>query len=80
MTTFADLLREKRLSKGYTQERLAHRCGVAHATLAVWERGGTSPNIVCLKLLAEALKVPLQSFLECEFPVDHRLKGAAVHA
>jgi transcriptional regulator with XRE-family HTH domain len=72
--TFAALLREKRLAKGYTQERLAQRCGVSHAAVQAWERGGTAPGIGCLQLLSIALGVPLNELLACKFPADQRMK------
>lgn len=75
--TFAELLREKRLGKGFSQEKLAQRCGVSVNSLQAWERGGVAPGIGCLKLLATALDVPLLDFFHCDFPADHRLKVTA---
>lgn len=72
--TFAELLRTKRLEAGCTQEKLARRCGVSPAAIQVWERGGVAPGIGCLKLISTALNLPLTQLLDCEFPVDHRLK------
>lgn len=77
MITFAERLRTKRLDKGYTQLELAHECGVSPATLQQWERGGRSPNVVFLQLLADALSCPLIDLLDCEFPRDHRMKAHA---
>jgi transcriptional regulator with XRE-family HTH domain len=74
--TFADVLRERRLAKGWTQERLAQRCGVALTSLQAWERG-VAPAVGCLKLLATALGTSLDELLDCELPADHRRRTVA---
>ena len=45
-------LREKRLSRNWTQETVARMCGVTPVAVTQWESGVRKPNIVMLKRLA----------------------------
>ena len=52
-----------RLAAGLTQADLSQRLGVGIATLQRWESGQTSPSVVKLKELAEALNVPVDHLI-----------------
>ena len=47
---------EKRKAKGMTQEQLAHKLGVAVATVQRWERGHHSPSPMAQAKLKAALR------------------------
>ena len=49
-------IRQWRLYRGYTQERLAERVGVTHGALSQLERGLTNYTQPMLEALAEALQ------------------------
>ena len=55
--TFGDRLKTARKNKGYTQETLANIIGVAKSTLTGYERGNREPDVLKIKLLANALGV-----------------------
>lgn len=59
-------LRTLRERARMTQEGLAHRAGVSHATISRLERGNTVPNTLTRKALARVLKVPVEAI---SFPV-----------
>lgn len=50
--TFADNLRRLRLEKGYTQEKLAEKLGVAPQSVSRWECGTTLPDVTLLPAIA----------------------------
>lgn len=51
--SFADNLRRLRLEKGYTQENLAEKLGVAPQSVSRWECGTTLPDVMLLPALAK---------------------------
>lgn len=51
---FAENLRRLRLEKGYTQEKLAEKLGVAPQSVSRWECGTTLPDVMLLPALAQA--------------------------
>lgn len=55
-------VRRLRNQRGWTQEELAKRVGVARATIARIETGNRRPSLALLEQLAQALKVPLFRF------------------
>jgi tetratricopeptide (TPR) repeat protein/transcriptional regulator with XRE-family HTH domain len=54
---FAELLRERRLSAGWSQDELAERSGVSARSISALEAGGRRPRLSSVVRLAEALGV-----------------------
>ncbi len=54
---FKDRLKEARLKKGYTQEQLAKRIGVAKSTLTGYEKGNREPNISTISKILKELNI-----------------------
>ena len=46
-------IKEKRLERGWTQERLGKKIGVGAGTISWWEHNGASPNIYAVWDLAD---------------------------
>lgn len=55
-------LKEKRVSKGYTQESLANKAGIAKTTYASYEQGQRNPSIENAKVLGSLLDIPWTLF------------------
>ena len=55
--TFGNRLREARLHRGLTQEKLAKEIGVAKSTLTGYEKGNREPDISKIKRILEILDV-----------------------
>jgi DNA-binding XRE family transcriptional regulator len=53
MKEFKDILKEKRVAKGLTQQKLAKRLDVSYACACKWEQGLTSPNILLAADMAD---------------------------
>jgi transcriptional regulator with XRE-family HTH domain len=45
-------IRAYRERMGWTQEKLAERCGVVKQTVSMWENGDRKPDIIMVKRLA----------------------------
>lgn len=56
---FKTWLRKERLKKGYSQQDLADKAGVAMFTISNYERGFTKPRIDKLKKICLALDVEI---------------------
>ncbi len=54
---FADRLKEARLKKGYTQEQIAEKIGVAKSTYTGYEKGNREPNVNTIGRLMEEFDV-----------------------
>jgi transcriptional regulator with XRE-family HTH domain len=57
-------IREVRLRRGLTQERLAELCEMHHNHISSVERGITNPTFVALLRIARALDVSITDLLE----------------
>ncbi len=57
-------LREFRQAKGLSQERLGELCGLHRTYVGSLERGEKNVTVVTLNRIADALLVPMRSFLE----------------
>jgi len=53
-------LREFRLGRGYTQERLARQVGVSRQTIVNIEKGVTVPNVLLALAIAAVLAVAVE--------------------
>ena len=56
------LISKRRKYMGLTQEELAGRIGVSKSAIAKWETDGGLPDRDNLKLLSEAINVPIDVF------------------
>lgn len=69
---FANRLKEARLKKGYTQEQIAEKIGVAKSTYTGYEKGNREPNVNTIGRLMEEFDVDA-NFLwqdETTFPFE----------
>ena len=60
MTLMGKVIREKRIAKGYTQEKLGKLLNVSTQAVSKWERGGT-PDIELLPDIADVLDINLDA-------------------
>lgn len=58
-----EIIRERRLKKGLTQEQMANYLGVSAPAVNKWEKGTTYPDIVLLPVLARLLDTDLNTLL-----------------
>ena len=58
-----EIIRERRLAKGLTQEQLANYLGVSAPAVNKWEKGTSYPDIVILPALARLLDTDLNTLL-----------------
>lgn len=58
-----DIIREKRLAKGLTQEQIANYLGVSTPAVNKWERGISYSDIILLPALARLLDTDLNTLL-----------------
>ena len=64
---FAVLVRELRESRGWSQERLAHRAQLNRSYMGEIERATAMPSLATAGKLAHALEVPLSELISrCE--------------
>lgn len=52
-------IRTLRLQRGWTQQQLGDRLGVAGITISSWEKGRNSPTVATLGVIAEAFTIPV---------------------
>ena len=58
-----EIIRERRLAKGLTQEQIANYLGVSTPAVNKWEKGTSYPDIVLLPTLARLLDTDLNTLL-----------------
>lgn len=63
MMKMKEMIKEKRLEKGYTQEQLAEFLGITAPAVNKWEKGSSYPDITLLCPLARLLGVDLNTLL-----------------
>lgn len=70
---FKDRLKEARVKKGYTQEQIAEKVGIAKSTFTGYERGTREPNVNTIGMLMDELGVDAnylwQDEMGSNFPV-----------
>jgi len=59
-----DYIREFRKEKGWTQGELAQRSGMSKISIGNYERGDRCPTLDILQKIADALEVPVNSFVD----------------
>jgi len=60
---WGDTLKRRRLERGWTQQALADRAGVARNTIARLETGNRRPSFQMLERLARAFRLSLADLL-----------------
>lgn len=63
MMRINEIIKEKRLEKGYTQEQMAELLGITAPAVNKWEKGASYPDITLLSPLARLLGVDLNTLL-----------------
>lgn len=61
---FGDVVRERRLAAGLSQEALAERCGVDRKSISRMETGAFSPRLDSVFNVAEALDIPVSELFD----------------
>ncbi len=61
LSDLSKVIYEARKRLGLTQSELAERAGVSLRTIQLWEMGKTAPQSHKLRILSEAIKVPLDA-------------------
>lgn len=75
----SEIIKKHRRRKGLTMKQLADLCKVQEATISRWESGNIkSIKTYRLKLLAEALDLPLEVFLGNEINADDHNNSKSV--
>jgi len=67
ITLFGNKLREIRLAKGYTQERLANECDLPPSQISRIETGVINTSLSHICLIARILKVKPSEFFDFDF-------------
>lgn len=73
---FHEILRQRRLALGLTQEQLARRLGVSAPAVNKWERNNSYPDITLLPPLARLLEVDLNTLLSFQEELTEEEIGA----
>ena len=63
---FAEKLRQLRISRGYTQQRLADALGTSQSSITAWESESREPDFRTIQRIAEYFHVPMSSLLPSE--------------
>lgn len=61
--TVSELLREKRMRSGMSQEFVAEQLGVSRQAVSKWENGTAMPSTANLLALAKLLQIPAELLL-----------------
>ena len=70
-----ELIRNKRISKGMTQLRLAELLSVSDKTVSKWECGGGSPDLSMFDSLSEILEIDIASLVNGEYCENKSVNG-----
>ena len=73
--TVSGRIRHLRKQAGLTQVQLGNRMGVAHASVALIEKGEHNPTLNTLQKVATALDVTVAELLGCEAATELTLNG-----
>lgn len=61
--TIGESIRKARKAKGWTLQKLAEKSGVCFATIWYWERDKSTPSIILLICIADALEISLDELV-----------------
>ncbi|MBR2441836.1 MAG: helix-turn-helix transcriptional regulator [Clostridia bacterium] len=62
--TFGKRLKELRLEKGLSQQKLGETFGFCNQTISFWESGSREPDLDTLVEIAHYFEVPFEDLLE----------------
>lgn len=60
MKTIGEIIKDKRLEKGWTQAQLGEQADVTQGAVFKWESGTTIPNAFSLMALADAFECSIE--------------------
>ena len=63
MASFAERLKDLRLSKNYTRKELSHLIGISESSINMYERGEREPGFETLELIADFFNVDMNYLL-----------------
>lgn len=72
-TDFGKRVREFRSRKNFSQKEIAMRIGVSEQAVSKWENGECLPDIYNLKLLAQILRISVDSLLDTEMQNSEKI-------
>ena len=72
-TDFGKRVREFRTRKNLSQKEIALRIGVSEQEVSTWENGECLPDIYNLKLLAQILRISVDSMLDTEMQNSEKI-------
>ena len=64
MSNFAERLKELRIEKGLSQQKLGENFGFCNQTISFWETGSREPDLDTLVEIAHYFEVTLEDLLE----------------
>lgn len=64
LTKFGESLRDARVSKGLSQEKLAEAVQLDRTYISLLERGKRNPSLLCIVALCKNLEISLTELLE----------------
>lgn len=67
-----EIIHERRLAKGFTQEQVANYLGVSAPAVSKWEKGTSYPDIVLLPALARLLDTDLNTLLSFQSDLSEK--------
>ena len=62
--TFGKRLKELRIEKGLSQQKLGEVLGFCNQTISFWEMGSREPDLDTLITIAHFFEVPIEELLE----------------
>ena len=62
--TFGKRLKELRIEKGLSQQKLGNLLGFCNQTISFWEMGSREPDLDTLITIAHFFEVPIEELLE----------------
>ena len=67
---FCDNLKNLRLQRGYTQQKLAKMLGTSQSSITAWENATREPDFRTIQKLADFFRVPLSALLPSDDTMD----------
>jgi len=67
---FPDVLRRLRANKGWSQEELGDRLGLAKSTISMYENGIREPSLEILEAIADTFNVDMNTLTDSKVSAD----------
>jgi len=77
-TDFGERIKTFRLRNHYSQKEIANRIGVSEQAVSKWENGECLPDVYNLKLLAQVLRISIDSLLDTDINTEKIVETIAV--